>query len=85
MPPAEQAGIKNRSSRAFRLKLRPVDVVRLLRPYVTVRMLDQIKAVAPLAGYLFLFQLLILRQSVQDSGVIAGGLAARLALNSPCT
>ena len=76
MPPAEQAGIKNRSSRAFRLKLRPVDVVRLLRPYVTVRMLDQIKAVAPLAGYLFLFQLLILRQSVQDSGVIAGGLAA---------
>jgi hypothetical protein len=58
------------------LKLRPVDVVRLAQPYVTVRLVDQLKAVVPLGVYLFLFQLLILRESVQEAGVIAAGLAA---------
>jgi hypothetical protein len=43
---------------------------------VAVRLRNQLKAVAPLGAYLFLFQLLILRQSVQDAGVITGGLAA---------
>lgn len=59
-----------------RLRLRSVDVVRLVRPYITIRLVDQLKAVATLSAYLFLFQLLVLRQSVQDSWVIAGGLAA---------
>lgn len=58
------------------LRLRSVDVLRLVQPYITVRLVDQLKAVATLSAYLFLFQLLILRQSVQDSWVISGGLAA---------
>lgn len=62
--------------RPKRLKLRPIDYYRLSQPYVSVRLWDQFRAVAPLAVYLFLFQLLILKQSVADSGTIALGLAA---------
>jgi len=66
-----ESGLPSRT----RVKLRALDVARLLRPYITVRFIDQLKAVAPLAIYLFMFQLLVLRQSVQDSGIITGGLA----------
>lgn len=59
-----------------RLELRSVDVFRLVKPYVSVRLADQIKAVAPLALYLFLFQLLILRRYVESSWQILGGLVA---------
>lgn len=59
---------------AIRLKAR--DVYRLTRPYVEVRFLDQLKTVAPLAIYLMLFQTLILRQLVEDSWAITGGLFA---------
>jgi hypothetical protein len=52
------------------------DRVRLLRPYVSVRFMDQVKAVVPLALYLALFQILILRQLVDDSWLITGGLFA---------
>jgi hypothetical protein len=62
--------------RSQRIRLRPLDVVRLVRPYVSVRLSSQVRAVAPLGIYLFLFQLLILRQPVADAGVIAGGLLA---------
>lgn len=44
-----------------KLKLRPVDSYRLIRPYVSVRFIDQARADVPLAIYLVLFQLLILR------------------------
>ncbi len=54
----------------------PADVYRLLKPYLSVRFLDQFKAVMPLAVYLVLFQLFILRQPVQDSLIISGGLTA---------
>jgi hypothetical protein len=57
-----------------KLKLRPIDIYRLIRPYVRVRLIDQIKAVVPLAVYLVLFQLFILRQHVIDSWVITAGL-----------
>ena len=57
-----------------RVHLRPMDVYRLLRPYVSVRFIEQLKAVVPLAVYLALFQMLILRQSVEDSWIITGGL-----------
>lgn len=59
---------------APRLQLRGIDVYRILEPYVSVRLKDQIKAVVPLAVYLVLFQLLILRQNVADSWIITGGL-----------
>ncbi|MBI2970283.1 MAG: DUF1538 domain-containing protein [Gammaproteobacteria bacterium] len=62
--------------RPRRLTLRSIDIYRLVQPYISVRLLEQIKAVVPLALYLFLFQLLILRQYVVDSWVITGGLLA---------
>jgi len=57
-----------------KLKLRPVDSYRLIRPYVSVRFIDQARAVIPLAIYLVLFQLLILRQGVDGSWIIGAGL-----------
>jgi hypothetical protein len=58
------------------IRLRPDEIASLLRPYVSVRFRDQLKAVAPLALYLALFQILILRQLVDDSWLITAGLFA---------
>ena len=52
------------------------DIYRLLKPYVSIRFMDQFKSVMPLAVYLVLFQMFILRQSVTDAGIIALGLIA---------
>jgi hypothetical protein len=41
-----------------------------------MRFMEQFKAVVPLAAYLVLFQLIILRQVVEDSWIITGGLLA---------
>jgi hypothetical protein len=62
--------------RPGKLNLTPTNIHRLLAPYVGVRLFDQFKAVVPLALYLILFQLLILRQAVSDSWVITVGLFA---------
>ena len=61
-----------------KLKLAGMDIARLLRPYVTPRFMDQVRAVVPLAIYLVLFQLLILRANVQDALIVAGGLLAAI-------
>ncbi|MFY9974849.1 MAG: DUF1538 domain-containing protein [Chromatiaceae bacterium] len=66
MPPPPQRSIR----------LQPDEVAELLRPYVSVRFMDQVKAVVPLALYLALFQILILRQLVADSWLITAGLFA---------
>jgi uncharacterized protein DUF1538 len=60
--------------RPSKLHLRSIDVYRLVHPYFKVRLIDQLKAVMPLAIYLILFQLLILRQNVTDSWIITAGL-----------
>ncbi len=62
-----------------RIKLNAAEVLRLFRPYVSVRFMEQVKAVVPLALYLALFQILFLRQLVEDSWVITGGLFAVIA------
>ncbi len=59
-----------------RLKLKGSEVVALLRPYVYARFAEQFRAVVPLALYLALFQILILRQLVDNSWLITGGLFA---------
>lgn len=59
-----------------KIQLRGIDVYRLLGPYVGLRLISQVKAVVPLALYLFLFQVLILRQNVLEHGVITAGLVA---------
>ena len=50
--------------------------VDLLGPYSYVRIMDQIKAVVPLALYLILFQILVLRQPIDAAVSLAVGLAA---------
>ncbi|MCK5326694.1 MAG: DUF1538 family protein, partial [Woeseiaceae bacterium] len=57
-----------------RPRLEPREKWRLLQPFVSARLMDQLKAVIPLAAYLALFQILVLRQLVEDSMVIVGGL-----------
>ena len=59
--------------------LTSVDIYRLLRPYVGVRAQEQIRAVVPLAIYLALFQLVILRTGVSDSWTIVGGMVGVIA------
>jgi len=59
-----------------KLKLQSADIYNLLAPYFNVRLIEQVKAVFPLAIYLILFQILILRQPVQEAFLITGGLGA---------
>ena len=59
-----------------KLKLQSGDIYNLLAPYFNVRLIEQVKAVFPLAIYLVLFQILILRQPVQEAVLITGGLGA---------
>ena len=57
-------------------RLNAAEVARVLQPYVSIRFMDQVRAVVPLAAYLALFQILILRQAVENSWLITGGLFA---------
>lgn len=59
-----------------KLQLRPMDAYRLLTPYVSVRFIEQLKAVVPLAIYMGIFQYFVLNQTVADASLIAGGLFA---------
>ena len=59
-----------------KLQLQSIDIYRLLAPYFNIRLIEQVRAVFPLAIYLILFQILILRQPVQEAVLITGGLGA---------
>lgn len=59
-----------------KLTLRNIDIYRLVQPYISIRLYEQAKAVIPLAAYLILFQLFILRQDLTDSQVIMAGLVS---------
>jgi hypothetical protein len=65
------AGLRPRVQR-----LRLIDVHRLLTPYVSVRFLDQLRAVVPLALFLALFQIAALRADVEQGEMIAFGMLA---------
>jgi hypothetical protein len=58
------------------IRLHPDEIAALLQPYLSVRFMEQFKAVVPLALYLALFQILILRQLIDDSWLVTGGLFA---------
>jgi len=62
--------------RRTKIRLRPIDTFRLIKPYLSTRFFEQVKAVLPLAIYLILFQLFILRQELNDAGIISMGLIA---------
>jgi len=59
-----------------KMRLGGMDVYKLLQPYLSVRFMEQARAVVPLAAYLALFQLLVLNQSVKDSATLGLGLLA---------
>ena len=50
-----------------RIRVRPAQAVTILRPYVGPRFLDQFRAVAPLAAYLAVFQILVLQQPIRGA------------------
>ena len=67
---------KKDSLKPQRLRLGFEQTMALFMPYSGVRVLDQMKAVIPLALYLVLFQLIILRQPVEAALLLVGGLTA---------
>ena len=68
--------IDGKSQKPSRIKLNFSRVVELMAPYCGLRVLDQLKAVAPLAAYLMLFQLLVLRHPVDSALTLCFGLIA---------
>ena len=57
-------------------QLRLIDLHRLLTPYVSVRVMEQLRAVVPLALLLVVFQIAALRAAVQQGELIALGMVA---------
>ena len=68
--------VKGKKLKPEKIKVGPAKAISLLAPYTYVRILEQVKAVVPLAAYLFLFQLLILRQPIAEASTISLGLVA---------
>ncbi len=68
--------IKGQILKPEKIKVGAAKAISLLAPYTYVRILEQVKAVVPLAAYLFLFQLLILRQPIAEASTISLGLVA---------
>ena len=62
--------------KAKKLDLSFSQSVEILGPYCGIRILDQLKAVVPLAAYLMLFQLLILRHPIDSAITLCLGLVA---------
>jgi len=65
-------------SQPFRPQLRTVDVYRLLTPYIGVRLVDQLRAVIPLAAFLALFVAAVLQSPLRGAPGIAFGIAATI-------
>ena len=59
-----------------RIKVTPRRALNLLAPYCGTRFMEPIKAVVPLAGYLIIFQVLVLNYPVQDMLSLFMGLVA---------
>ena len=59
-----------------KLKISAKDAYKIIKPYVSIRFKDQLFALMPLAIYLFLFQIILLRHDVEDSQIIFIGLFA---------
>lgn len=59
-----------------KVKLRGIDVYRLLNPYISSRFKEQLKAVMPLGLYLALFQALALHVNIADPWIVFNGFIA---------
>lgn len=71
--------IRDAAEQPRRLSLGAMEIYRVAEPYVSVRLREQFSAVIPLAVYLVLFQLLVLRQDIQDAWTISAGLICVIA------
>jgi hypothetical protein len=58
------------------VSLDALDIYRLLKPYIGTRLTEQLRAVLPLAAYLVLFQLIILRTAVEGPLAVLWGVVA---------
>ena len=68
--------VDGESQKPSRIQMNFSQVMVLLAPYCGLRVFDQLKAVAPLAAYLMLFQLLILRHPIESAVTLCFGLVA---------
>jgi hypothetical protein len=68
--------VDGKSQKPGRIKMNFNQVMVLLAPYCGLRVFDQLKAVAPLAAYLMLFQLLVLRHPIDSAVTLCFGLIA---------
>ena len=59
-----------------KIKVSGQQAFNLIKPYCSSRILEQMKAVIPLALYLILFQFFVLQYPVQDFLALFGGLIA---------
>ena len=59
-----------------KLQISRQDAYRLIMPYLKQKSFEQLKAVIPLALYLGLFQMMILRQPIEQASMIVAGLLA---------
>ena len=73
-PKPDPSGSK--SLRPERIQVTPSRAVALLSPYCSVRLIEQLKAVVPLAAYLLIFQLLVLNYPIQEAFSLFIGLVA---------
>ena len=58
------------------IQITPSLAAELLGPYLGTRLMEQVKAVVPLAAYLMLFQMLVLNYPIQDAFSLFLGLVA---------
>lgn len=58
------------------LALNRLDIYRLLQPYISERLWEQVKSVVPLTLYLALFQMLILRADINNAWMMSAGIVA---------
>ena len=68
--------VDGRGQKPGRISLSFNQAIELLAPYCGLRIIEQLKAVAPLAAYLMLFQLLVLRHPVDSALTLCFGLIA---------
>ncbi len=68
--------VDGRGQKPERISLSFNQAIELLAPYCGLRVIEQLKAVAPLAAYLMLFQLMVLRHPVDSALTLCLGLIA---------
>ena len=68
--------VDGKGQKPSQIKMSFSQAMELLAPYCGLRVIEQLKAVAPLAAYLMLFQLLVLRHPVDSALTLCFGLIA---------